>query len=401
MIFQNLTAKFFAASALICSSFVFTACDKNSNEEPYDRDIDESGMKRVMLVYAVNHSSLKYDFKNDSIEITRAMQGVDLRYNQVLVHKTVDKGTTALYKFVRNKDGKNEFSKVKEYVRSETSTSPAKVEKVIEDALSLYPNAQYDLVFWGHGTAWRPDDADHSIKSGPQRAYGGEYNGGLNASGNPETDYVNVDDLADAVPDHKFDNIWFDCCYMSSVEVIYEFRNKCNTFVGYPTEVLGDGMAYDKVLPYLVCETPDIKAAATAFFNDYNEKSAPVTIAVIDMKKLEPLAQVARDIIQDGISYPSISDMINYSRMSNCKLVDFITYYRAIASANGEVEKFDDLMAKYDDMVLYHATSDIDFNYHTWDVNKIYCLSSAYIKSNDDNYSSYYRKLDWYNRVFK
>lgn len=120
--------------------------------------------------------------------------------------------------------------------------------------------------------------------------YGGESN----------RDYINVDELADAIPDSRFETIWFDCCYMAGIEVIYQFRNKCRTFVGYPTEVWLEGMPYDMTLPFLMKTVPDITGAARTFFDYYNEVRDPVTVTVVDMSKLEPVADAAKAVYASG-----------------------------------------------------------------------------------------------------
>ncbi|MCI1647799.1 MAG: clostripain-related cysteine peptidase [Bacteroides sp.] len=37
---------------------------------------------------------------------------------------------------------------------------------------------------------------------------------------------MEIDQLADALPDHVAEYIWFDVCLMESVEALYELRNK-------------------------------------------------------------------------------------------------------------------------------------------------------------------------------
>ena len=48
-------------------------------------------------------------------------------------------------------------------------------------------------------------------------AFGGEY---VEEDNVRNTVYIDLDQLADAIPDGKFDMIWFDCCYMSCIEAV-------------------------------------------------------------------------------------------------------------------------------------------------------------------------------------
>lgn len=359
-----------------------------------------------MLVYAVNNSSLKFDFKNDSVEIATAMKNVDLSSFQVLVYKTVDRNATALYKIVDNGGSRPEFQEIKKYERLSTSTAPDQIRKVITDALSVYPQASYDLIFWGHGTAWRPDNTDSDIYnarsgSGPERAYGGEYNGSTTPSGMPVTSWTNIDELAGAIPDHVFEHIWFDCCYMSSIEVIYQFRDKCDTFIGYPTEVMSEGMAYDSVLPYMLRETPDPVSAAEAFFKRFVNTGQPATIAVIRMNKLDSFTDAVKEIIMNCEIQPDAAAQINYSRLSSCMLVDLISYLNDMADLNGSSDLKDNLMSSYTDMVSYSSATKTDFNNKYWDTSRIFGISTFYFRDNDSDLTNYYKTLDWYNKVYR
>ncbi|MBD5206411.1 MAG: hypothetical protein HDS84_08590 [Bacteroidales bacterium] len=376
-----------------------TSCDKS---EP-DSTIDESNMDRVILVYAVNHSSLKYDFKSDSTEICKAMQNIDLSQYQVLVYKTIDLNNTGLYKFEKKSGGKNEFKEVNIYPRDITSTDSGRLQKVVEDALSLYPQATYDMIFWGHGTAWVEgnDNTDvQTTKRGPEKAYGGEYTGFKNPNGSAETSWMNIEDLSSALPNKKFDKIWFDCCYMSSIEVIYELRDKCNYYIGYPTEVMSEGMSYEVVLPYLLRKEPDFIGAAKSFFKNYNDHSVPATVTVLDMSKLPAVVNATREILKTGFMCPSSSDMVNYSRMST-KLVDFLTYYSEIANHNNRQELATALKQAYDKMVLYQDASAKDFRGFEWDRSKIHGISTFYLIDENDDNSAYYKNLEWYKTVYK
>lgn len=403
MIFKNSGIFLFRCLLLALLSPLLLSCSKNTGDEP---DPPEENMKRVMLVYAVNNSSLKFDFKNDSVEIATAMKNIDLSSFQVLVYKTVDRNSTALYNIVDNGASRPEFQEIKKYDRFCTSTDPFQIRTVITDALSVYPDATYDLIFWGHGTAWRPDNTDNQIYnarsgSGPERAYGGEYNGNTTPSGMPVTSWTNIDKLAEAIPDHAFEHIWFDCCYMSSIEVIYQFREKCETFIGYPTEVMSEGMAYDSVLPHMLRETPDLLGAAEAFFKRFVNTGQPATIAIIRMDKLNSFTNAVKDIIMNCEMQPDAAEQINYSRMSGCMLVDLISYLNDMADLNDRSDLKDNLISTYNDLVSFSAATKTDFNNQYWDTSRIFGISTFYFLDNESDLSKYYKTLDWYNKVYR
>lgn len=275
---------------LLTFPFVLGACSKDEPEpNPYD---NAEIVDRAILVYAVNNSNLSDSFVSDTTEMIRAVRELDSPNIRLLVYCTdSDLSGCTLYEARSGRDGSYSFESVRRYDRSVMSTHPDRVADVCEDVLDLYPNAAYDLIFWGHGTSWKYYDSSHSPLNLPMLyGYGGESN----------RDYINVDELADAIPDSRFETIWFDCCYMAGIEVIYQFRNKCRTFVGYPTEVWLEGMPYDMTLPFLMKTVPDITGAARTFFDYYNEVRDPVTVTVVDMSKLEPVADAAKAVYASG-----------------------------------------------------------------------------------------------------
>jgi len=362
-----------------------------NNPEPKAEDV-----KRVVLVYAVNRSSLSADFNQDSQEMLDATRLVDNDNYQLLVFRTDSESECGLYRAARNMTGQYDFRLVKSFPRDVTSTHPDRIKEVAEYALNMYPSASYDLIFWGHGMSWKPYFTDHNIAGSPmQHSYGGEYNPNYSS-----TDWTEIDELADALPNNRFDTIWFDCCYMSGIEVIYEFRDKCNTFVGYPTEVWQYGMAYNLVLPYLMCDNPDVTGAARAFYSFYEASDDPVTVAVIKTSELENVADVAKEIVHSGSERPSSKDLLNYSRSASSPFYDFTQFFTMTAKLNGRNDLALKLQQTMRLMVTYHAESANNFFNRPWDVSAISGVSTHYFKNSETLDESYYRTLDWYVRVY-
>lgn len=381
------------------------SCDKNENDimieqnSRPDQVVDDKEVRHAVIIYAVNNSSLASDFTSDSYEILAAAKNIDFRYNQILLYKTISDASTGLYKVIINKNDKAEFQLIKEYDRDITSTAPERIKEVIDFALTLYPESTYDLIFWGHGMSWHPYFTDHQVDVPMNYAYGGEYTGGYNDKGAKETDWTEIDELAHCVPDHIFDTIWFDCCYMSGIEVIYEFKDKCKTFVGYPSEVWSDGLAYDLVLPYLLSDSHDVLGAAETFYNYYNINSDPVTIAVINMMQLEDVADAVKEIVKSGSLRPSETELVNYSRSASSPFYDFNQFFNMTASLNDPylTSMLDSSLEK---MVIYHAESKRDFNYHLWDTENISGISTHYYKGGNSANEDYYRSLKWFRRIY-
>lgn len=392
--------RFLSAFLLIISAFIpfLTSCE-TEGDSPIDNKeqipVDAATVKRTLLIYAVNKSSLESDFEDDTKEILLAMPKIDLNKYQLLIYKTDSNNTCGLYKVSKFTDGSIDYVKVKGYKRDVTSTEPHRVSQVVSDALSQYPNSAYDLIFWGHGMSWKPYFSNHDIiTTDAAFAFGGEYNGaGYN------TDWIEINELADALPDNKFGYIWFDACYMSSIETIYEFRNKCNIFVGYPSEVYQYGMAYDEVIPYLLKDKPDIKGAAQSFFDYYNISNDPVTVAVIDMIHIEEVADAVNAIVANGYVAADINNVVNYSRSSNSPFYDFLQYFKLVAQNAGSLKLSQNLETAYNNLVIYHDQSKKNFDLKAWDYNNISGISTHRYNGGNSKNEDYYRTLSWSKRV--
>lgn len=380
------------------------SCDKSSEPTVPETPpaVVPENVERTVVVYATNRSSLSYDFKDDKEEMLEAVANIDLQKFQLLLFYSDSATTSGLFSATYDESSDEyTFTKVKEYDRLKTTTDPEQIARVLDDALALYPNSKYDLVFWGHGMSWYPYFTDHEIiTKGIMYSYGGEYDGGTNPNGMPSTNWTDLDDLASAVPDNKFDTIWFDCCYMSGIEVLYEFAGKCNTIVAYPTEVWQYGLPYDSILPFLLSEQHDLVGAAREFYNYYTLTSDPVTVAVCDMSGLEDVAELSRKIINSGELRPETKTLLNYSRSSVAPFYDLRQFMSETAELNGVGELVDDYRMALDRLVTFHAESPKNFNGRPWDTANICGISTHYYKDLPTKEEDYYRTLKWFKRVY-
>lgn len=380
-----------ALMTLATCMLIFTGCQ--SDDKPDEPPVAEEAT-RMTLVYAINKSSLAPDFLDDSREMLKAMENVG-QDQKLLVYKTDNDSTTSLNEAVKT-DGIWSWKVVKKYERTTTSTDPRRLREVIDDAGAHYPGIASTLFFWGHGSSWSPSFSDHIVHS--RRAdvpecygFGGEYGGGQH------NDYMEIDELANAVPDDRFDIIWFDCCYMSSMEVAYELKDKCKWIVAYPTEVWSSGLPYDLVLPIMMTKNPNPTEAARVFYNFYNDQNAPVTIAVMDMDKIESVAEETSKIYNTYSAMPDISNITNYGRYGY-NYYDLVQMMKSKAEDNIEPEA---LKAALSEFVVFKASSQLNFNKKEWVQYPLSCVSIHNYQNSLTEAEEYYRSLKWYKRVMQ
>lgn len=394
-------------SIVLLTTVSFVACgDKKKEDESKIRD----SVDRVILVYAVNNNNLSGDLISNRKQLERIAPNFNSGRERVLLYNyNSSQQPPTLSEFYLDK-GVARLRELKSWSLDTLSVSPTRIHNVLNYAVSLYPKATRTLFFWGHGlgpinpykygnvsmrsestaTEWRPT----------VDAYGGEY---VDEYGR-QSEYVDLDQLADAVPDGAFHSIWFDCCYMGNIEVAWEFHNKCQYMVAYPTEIMGEGLPYDRVVPSLIGNKIDLNQGAQALYDYYNSQSTPVTVGVYDMSKIESLGATFTAVLKERKGVPNVTNVQNYSRMG-------IPYYDLGQILNAyNSESFSDNPLLYAEsktkisealnkFVIFSRTYSLDFNYRPISLNNFSGISCYLFKGGDTPREKYYRSLDFYRDV--
>ena len=226
-------------------SLAFVSCNK---EEP---NIEPQIAKNTILVYMVATNTLSgFDYM-DMQEMMIAAGNIDLSRNNIVIYHCSKQSNPKLLKISKNKEVVQE-TVLKEYDDTYESLDPMRMREVVSDMRRLTPANKYGLVMWSHAMSWTPAKISANNTATPSY-FGDDYG-----------KHMDIDVLANALPDDVFSYIWMDCCYMSSIECAYQLRNKCDWYVGYPTEILSNGMPYNLTIPYLTGETIDLVGAANA-----------------------------------------------------------------------------------------------------------------------------------------
>ena len=375
------------ATVLLC---IMPSCNKK--DEPF-----RSKAKRTVLIYAVASNNLASYLVEDKDEMLRAAPNVSGLGSDVrlLLYSVASQSASeaTLSELSKTPSGEWAFQELKCYDRNTFSTDPERMGQVFSDVRTISPSDSYGLIFWSHGTGWIPNFSNHDVPedSSPKRSYGVDKYLGV-------TDYCDLDELAQAVPDRMFDYIWFDLCYMMGVEVVYQLRNKCDYIAGYPTEDWSPGMNYETTLPMLVAPKPDLSGVGKAFFDYYNSRDMAVTVTVMSTSGLERLSRAAADIYAAGQRPSSPTGMMNYSRLKS-GLYDFGQFTKKYLSdtssdSNGLIKAFDEALAS---VTLYAACSSKNFNgvEGAFDPDQYSGLSCHFPDSGTLMEEEYYKSLEW------
>lgn len=374
----------------VCLSLLLSSCGSSNDDKP------KNVTGRTVLVYiaADNNLGTQGFAASDIAEMLQGMEKVDIQKNNLLVY--YDDGRNAqLLNITKDKSGKVIKEIIKEY-DSRNSVGVTEMKEVFSLAFSKYQAASYGIVFWSHGEGWIP-------KSGSTRWFGQD-----------GSNYMNISELHEALsvtPHLEF--IFFDACFMQSVEVAYELKEYCNYFVGSPTEIPGPGAPYQVVVPAMFKESGAAVATAQAYFDYYNnmytgvypwsgEWGGGVSVAVMTSNKLDQFAEETAKILPkyiiDGASI-NVSGVLCYDTRSSYRY-----YYDLdglIKKLTNENEDYDKWNESFEATLPYYKTTEKNYSQFArmFSMEGFRGVSTYVPRANAGSLNSYYSTFKWYNKA--
>lgn len=347
-----------------------------------------SATTRTILVYIMANNNLeKYADDNINAMIEGVRYTENNNSNLLIYYAGKGDEDNTLFEI---KNNRKNF--VKEYDEQDP-TDPAVMQNVIADVVSQYPAESYGLILWSHGTAWLPSDYDSMLR----------------VFGQDGDQWMEIDELAEGLPDHVFDFILFDACYMASVECVYELRNKADYILASPTEIIAIGWPYDQVLPLLFETEPKLEEACEAFYNYYLDYLYPyATVSLTCTGELESLREAVRDILapidETALLSLDLSDVqrLEYLAPTNIgKLYDLEDFLKQLAT---EEQKLN-LARCLDKAVPYKAHTPESYYGVISEARPVeqYCGLNAFVPqpATLQLWNWYKNRIEWYDAVFQ
>lgn len=310
----------------------------------------------------------------------------------------------------------NPQREVIKYYEERFSGSGEALKEVIDEVVALYPADEYGLILSAHGLSWIPASAEFGASSYSAFSTMREYDeNGLDADGLPMTKYLGpdgstkagnfmeVEDMLEGIADNKFKFIVFDACYMASVELLYELRNKAEYFIASTSEIYAPGFAYEYTVPLMLAPSLSLEKVADAFYKFYAEHSSEVmhsvTVSLIKSSEMKNLAPIMREIIQankTGAKNITLSSVQRFDRNSYRVMFDLGHYVSQIATQ----QQAEALNAQMRKTAIYTNHTDIAF---TIPINH-YSGLAIYIPSPSSGYTSRneaYTETEWYQYIWE
>lgn len=361
---------------------ILYSCDKN--KEP----ITTSDIaNRTILVYMVATNSLgagNEDIK-DINEMLEASNTNTLNNGRLLVfHASLNSNPTL--KEIKN----GEIKILKKYDQSILSVEQERMQQVIDDTKQLAPAKEYGLILWSHANGWLQTGIN-SLKNTPPTktplAFGEDCNKNMN-----------ITTLANVINDENFSFIYFDCCNMASIEVVYELRHSAPYIIASVTEVPGNGMPYEQNIPLMFSNPIELQKVCINTFDYYNcqkEQMRTCTISLIKTEFLDELAQATASIYSNYNKVPDDFEPQKFILDNTCYFFDFEHYIKALTPPNDN--RLSSWLNTLNKTVIYKASTP-----KLWDMLDLthHCGLSTFIL--DDITKSTvkgYNQLQWYNDV--
>ena len=271
--------------------FFLVSCEKNDVEPQ---------KTRTLMVYLAGDNNLSGHMQKN---ISSMMSAWKESYNaNIVIYFDAPNAAPELYTF-RFKGKEVEKQVLKTYEEMD-SADPEVLKKILNEMQDLYPSDSYGLILGSHASGWIPSGgsgrSSRMLYAEPvlTRSFGSDYTG---------PNEMDTRDMAKAIPfnNEKLEFILFDACLMSSIEVLYDLRDKAKYVIASPAELPAPGFPYARVMPYFWGKGTNLEKDLVKvcdefwdYYNTYNAANRFGTIALIKMDEMEHLFDLTREVLQ-------------------------------------------------------------------------------------------------------
>ncbi len=382
--------------ALLCA-LSFLSCSKDGP--------DAAPNRRVVIMYAASFSNLSPSIEENINQFCKSEKLPSVGSSDIFLvyaHTTERFGvyvntSPVLFRAYTGTDGKPKRDTLNVYPDTDISGSAETLNKVLTEVQGLFPAKSYGLIFSSHGKGWIPKGYQEEVytlfnKQKQLRQYPLTKDLG---NEKPKESGMDIADFKDAIPMH-LDFCILDACLMGCVEVAYELKDKCDLLLFSPTEILSYGMNYTTMPEKLLnIQEPDIKGVARDFYELYETQSGDyksATVTLVDCRKLDPLADAFRDIVD---AHRSEIEKVNKSQVQAYFYNDYHWFFDLrdlLIKAGATESEVRTLDSALDGCILYKAATEKFFDLKLENV----CGLSVYIPSSTSvNLNSFYKTLAW------
>lgn len=341
-------------------------------------------MSRTVLLYLLADNSLHDEIqKNFDQTCKAAAAGLpDSSHLMVYFDRPASK---TLYKIIPTGNRDSIIKQVvKIYPMNRSGVDKEFMKQVIEEVKAVAPARHYGLILSSHGAGWFPYRSYQAqgYKKLGQRPEGLPHTKYFGQDG---SDYMDIDDLSEAISPIHWNYILFDACLMSSVEALYELRNNADRIIASPAEVLAYGFPYATLIHMLFNEKyteEDLCSIFMTYYRGMNTANQSAAITLVECKMLDALAESFRQAFQAGTAAFSVDTIQAFEGMTYHCFYDLDHY---VQSATYSAEAYAEFKKTLDATIAYHDYTPriySDFSWSYFPVKRC-CGLTAYIPLTD------------------
>ncbi len=259
-------------------------------------ELPKTTWKRVVVVYIMGENSLSTYAQRDLNEIRSAMKTIPDSCQLVVFF---DNSRNNEYPQILTFDKSGEKT-LFAYKTDPLSTDSATLRQVLRTVTKESPADQYGLVMWSHGSGWLPQQPRYSIG----------VDNGKNSFSNIGTE-MEIPTLANILRQsgERWTYVFFDACFMQTIEVAYELRDCVDWCIASPAEIPAEGAPYNEMLPTLFDDQP--WRIAEAYYDFYKTRGG-IVISALRTSEMEQLATATAPLIARLPSYPATEGVQQY-----------------------------------------------------------------------------------------
>lgn len=384
---------------------------------PFD-NVSEN--RKTVLIYIAGDNSLNvYAISNKASLLNGYAPSASDNENILLLYYDIQDAAPVLERITAGSGSKLDEEILKTYPDSLNSATSAVMNRVLQDAESLFPAKSNGLIIWSHGSGWLPEGyyydptkfSSHSSPASSSAKMAESEDAFPSLDGNPLTEHVksfaehngteiDIPELADALP-QRYEYIILDACLMGDIEVAYELKDKAGYLAFSPAEVLSDGLIlYSSAVKYLFDPCYSTAAALQMVLYDgfeyYDTQTGiyrSATVSLIDCSRLEALANSCKDIyaahrsvLDAGLSESGIQGYYRFNRHWFYDLDD-------VMSKIATTSEYASFYAALNKAVIYKASTP-QF-YLSFYINAYSGLGTYVYEPSNKYLNAFYKTLAW------
>lgn len=368
---------------------VLTACSDDDEPKPTVGP-DPDPVDRVVLVYMSANNNLGGFFdKNDLREMKQAAKAGDFGNGRLLVyHHGLNPDETAieqrLYEILPDGSEKT----LVEYDQELSSVSMERMGQVLDDAERLAPADSRGLMLWSHADGW--------INTGFEDPYEDAKAARPKGFGQDGSKKMSISALGKVLEGRYFDFIYFDCCYMASVEVMYELRESAGAFAASAAELPADGARYHEALKHLFAPELDLVSAVKVSYDFYLNSASGCTLSVVRSDALDQLAAASAEVYDLRPEQPQKGVVQQFQNSAN-NYFDFDHYMECLLAVHPDL--YANWKQSLDNAVSFQGATRRINMINSFEVRRHCGLTTRILFSQEDAAKSGYSQLKWYRDV--